>query len=228
MLCNEDANRHGAVNRMKLRDAITRCDKSIDAFILVGGRVLKHDADLASAAKRGVKLRFLFPNPSSRWFISHIESNGVSVNEYADRVKHNASAAQSLGGTVEVRMHDLPVHCWFAALDGRIIFTKPIAFFSHAPLHVFTDQTTVSRFSDNFDRAWSRRPGLTNARGTCFLSYSRIDKEIAKRIRGILIRNGIGCWVDVDNIPKGANWDLEIERAIEGSSHILLFDAGRH
>src|SRR4051812_24979029 len=48
-----------------------------------------------------------------------------------------------------------------------------------------------------------------------FLSYSRLDSEIALKIASELSNKGVHIWVDQINIPIGAIWDYEIERALE-------------
>jgi hypothetical protein len=56
----------------------------------------------------------------------------------------------------------------------------------------------------------------------CFLSYSRRDGEFAATLRSSLQRHGIACWVDVEGIPGGAEWERKIARAIESSTHVLF------
>lgn len=56
----------------------------------------------------------------------------------------------------------------------------------------------------------------------CFISYSRQDTEFAARITQDLRGNRIEVWRDQDSIPAGANWDREIEKAINDCSHVIF------
>lgn len=56
-----------------------------------------------------------------------------------------------------------------------------------------------------------------------FMSYSRDDTSLQKRIIGELRQRGIKVWVDTENlIPGSPAWEREIERAIRGASGIIV------
>jgi len=48
-----------------------------------------------------------------------------------------------------------------------------------------------------------------------FISYSRFDKVLAQRLADDLGQNGYTIWLDVRNIPHGANWDNEVQRGLD-------------
>lgn len=56
----------------------------------------------------------------------------------------------------------------------------------------------------------------------CFFSYSRSDNEFAAKLAGDLRGAGAKTWRDAENIPAGANWDREIEKAIRDCSHVIF------
>jgi TIR domain len=55
-----------------------------------------------------------------------------------------------------------------------------------------------------------------------FLSYARADAEFALHLGADLRAAGVNLWVDQLDIPKGAIWDHEVERALQASSHVLV------
>jgi len=48
-----------------------------------------------------------------------------------------------------------------------------------------------------------------------FLSYSRINQDFAKRLAKELKSEGFDLWFDQMDIPAGARWDREVERALK-------------
>jgi TIR domain. len=56
----------------------------------------------------------------------------------------------------------------------------------------------------------------------CFISYSRTDSDFVVKLRRDLQKVDITTWRDVDDISAGASWDNDIEKAIQGCSHVLL------
>lgn len=55
-----------------------------------------------------------------------------------------------------------------------------------------------------------------------FLSYARADADFALHLATDLRAAGVDLWVDQLDIPKGAIWDQEVERALRACSHILI------
>ena len=56
----------------------------------------------------------------------------------------------------------------------------------------------------------------------CFISYSRSDERFVKKLEDQLQIHGIKTWRDTKNIPGGASWDSEIEKAMR-RCHFVLF-----
>jgi predicted ATPase len=54
-----------------------------------------------------------------------------------------------------------------------------------------------------------------------FLSYSRHDQEFARHLHRWLIDQGHRPWIDVFDIPAGARWPDEIDRALRSSDVVL-------
>jgi hypothetical protein len=56
----------------------------------------------------------------------------------------------------------------------------------------------------------------------CFLSYSRSDSDFAVKLCADLRQKRVKVWRDADDIPAGASWDAEIQKALNKCSHLLL------
>jgi len=57
-----------------------------------------------------------------------------------------------------------------------------------------------------------------------FISYTRrtdYDKQFAERLRSWLLKSGFGVWMDVHDIPSGAHWDSEIDKALRAADVVL-------
>lgn len=55
-----------------------------------------------------------------------------------------------------------------------------------------------------------------------FLSYSRINKDFAVKLAKELKSEGFHIWVDQLDIPPGARWDAEVEKALEESEIFMV------
>lgn len=55
-----------------------------------------------------------------------------------------------------------------------------------------------------------------------FISYSSIDVEDARIVKGVLEKNGISCWMAPESIPIGSNYTQAIPAAISGCSAFLV------
>ncbi len=55
-----------------------------------------------------------------------------------------------------------------------------------------------------------------------FISYSRVDKAFAQRLADDLRNNGYQVWLDVQNIPHGANWDMEVQNGLDSSDTMIV------
>ena len=62
-----------------------------------------------------------------------------------------------------------------------------------------------------------------NSDAGLFLSYSRRDYEVVRRIQQDLEGANFLTWMDQDRIQGGAEWEMAIEVAIENSSAFLVF-----
>lgn len=57
-----------------------------------------------------------------------------------------------------------------------------------------------------------------------FISYTRrtdYDKQFAERLRTWLLKSGFDVWMDVHDIPSGAHWDSEIDKALRAADVVL-------
>ncbi len=73
----------------------------------------------------------------------------------------------------------------------------------------------IERLSKHFLSSMPRRC-------SCFLSYSRKDEDLARRLQSDLEREKIRTWRDEDDIPAGDSWDEQISRAIQACTHVLF------
>jgi predicted nucleotide-binding protein len=54
-----------------------------------------------------------------------------------------------------------------------------------------------------------------------FISYARVDAEIARRLRDALADRNLDVWIDVDSLSVGQSWADEIGRALRTASAIV-------
>ena len=55
-----------------------------------------------------------------------------------------------------------------------------------------------------------------------FLSYSRVNTDFAKKLAKELKAEGFPVWLDQLDIPLGARWDVELEKALEESEIFMI------
>ncbi len=55
-----------------------------------------------------------------------------------------------------------------------------------------------------------------------FISYSRVDEAFARRLATDLDRLGAEVWIDVDDIPPGANWSTAIQQGLDTCDALVL------
>lgn len=55
-----------------------------------------------------------------------------------------------------------------------------------------------------------------------FFSYSRDDSEFVLRLANDLKKRDVDIWVDQLDIPPGAKWDIEIEKALNHSAFFIV------
>jgi tetratricopeptide (TPR) repeat protein len=54
-----------------------------------------------------------------------------------------------------------------------------------------------------------------------FISYARADSDFARELREWLVRHGHQPWMDLFDIPAGARWPTEIDRALKASEVVI-------
>jgi hypothetical protein len=57
---------------------------------------------------------------------------------------------------------------------------------------------------------------------SCFISYARADSEFANHLRGYLLKSGISCWQDTEDLRGGSHWRGQIYEAIENQDKLVL------
>lgn len=55
-----------------------------------------------------------------------------------------------------------------------------------------------------------------------FISYARADSAFAWQLFEDLSKYDLALWMDVRSIPKGANWDSEVQRGLDSSDLMLV------
>ncbi len=55
-----------------------------------------------------------------------------------------------------------------------------------------------------------------------FISYSRRDEVLARRLAGSLSQMGADIWLDVDDIPVGMNWSSAIQQGLDTCDLMIL------
>jgi len=55
-----------------------------------------------------------------------------------------------------------------------------------------------------------------------FICYARVDNDFATKLAGNLKRRGVPVWLDIWNIPSGADWDKAIDIALDKCSNFLI------
>jgi TIR domain len=55
-----------------------------------------------------------------------------------------------------------------------------------------------------------------------FISYSRDDLPFAKHLADDLAEYDQQLWMDIRNIPHGANWDIEVQRGMDSSDLMIV------
>jgi hypothetical protein len=56
----------------------------------------------------------------------------------------------------------------------------------------------------------------------CFISYSHRNKAFAEKLCRDLLHAGVKAWMDVADIGGGTQWEAQIAKAIEDSTHVLF------
>ncbi len=90
------------------------------------------------------------------------------------------------------------------------------------PMH----PTNLEEISDALDgfirRTYPDKPSEKRPDIVCFISYSHKNKNHADRLVSDLRSTRALIWIDRENIPPGARWDVEVEKAVKECTHFLL------
>jgi hypothetical protein len=136
-------------------DAISQVRESLDACVVVGGFLLwANHGNLADAARRGIRIRLLFPYPQSDWLAPMVAAAGADRTEYATRITGNAARAQALGPGVDIQWYTAPTTVWFAMFDKRAVAHKEISFASKVTPTITTDGQAIRFYRRLFDALW--------------------------------------------------------------------------
>ena len=68
---------------------------------------------------------------------------------------------------------------------------------------------------------------MTNNKNMVFLSYARENSDLAERLYMSLREKEINVWLDTKCLKPGANWKLEIKKAIKNAKYYILL-VSRH
>jgi len=55
-----------------------------------------------------------------------------------------------------------------------------------------------------------------------FISYSRVDEDLARRLATDLDAQGMDVWLDVDDIPPGVKWSTAVQQGLDTCDVMLL------
>jgi RNA-directed DNA polymerase len=55
-----------------------------------------------------------------------------------------------------------------------------------------------------------------------FISYSSKDRGFAKKLVNSLVSAGMGIWIDINNIPPGANWSNAVDKGLQACNAMVL------
>lgn len=69
----------------------------------------------------------------------------------------------------------------------------------------------------------SPTPAVNKAKKDIFISYGREDgvREFARKLKGDLEANGLSVWLDVDDIPTGSDFHVEIGVALRSCRALI-------
>jgi len=139
-----------------IRGALIRCQSSLDACVIVGGSLIwKHPEELKKCVERGVKLRFLFPDPSGDWLVKMISSAGALIHQYSPRIMKSANFVRQLGPEVDVKWYKTAVTNWFLLVDRKMVWHKMFSLTSKTIQQYENSKQTVNYYCNLFDSLWS-------------------------------------------------------------------------
>ena len=137
-----------------LGEALTQCQSTVEACVIVGGTLWKNQSHLESCIQKGITVKLLFPDPSSDWLVSMVSAAGISIEAYAPRILQSATHAQQLGTTVDIRWYKTAITNWFVLIDRGIIWHKMFSLTQPTVPSYQTAKPSIEYYSKLFDSIW--------------------------------------------------------------------------
>jgi hypothetical protein len=189
-----------------LKLALANCQSTIEACVIVGGTLIARNyGELKNCVQRGLKVRFLFPDPSSEWLVTMVHSAGFSIEQYKPRIFRSLDRVQELGPGVEYRWYATPVTNWFVLMDRKLVWHKMFALTHDVAPRLEDSPETLSYYSNLFNQIWKA-------------SSKQLQEVISKRQR-------INDLKQLIYIHRRALQKLKEQQALFGSHtppHILI------
>ncbi|MFA4902899.1 MAG: TIR domain-containing protein [Desulfobaccales bacterium] len=90
------------------------------------------------------------------------------------------------------------------------------------PEHVVVEEPAGQAVAEPVREKPSEVRHLESSSGFIFFSYARKDKEFALKLAKNLKDRGVNLWVDEWNLPLGADYDREIDKALDDCRTLLI------
>ena len=207
------------------RDVID-AQKSLDAFVVVGGTLLHRcQSQLLNCA--APRKRLLFPRIDSPWLVSTIEGLGVGIDEYERKITANSELAKELG--FEIRFHNQPVGAWYVTVDEQNVYQKAVGVLTGTKPELVSLPEAGKQFDILFQHSWENsdanissveEPTKSDLR--VFMSHSSGDKPAVRNLYNDLLSHGFTPWFDEVDLLPGQNFDQEIKIAVRHSQVVLV------
>jgi TIR domain len=213
---------------------------SVEACVVVGGTILlDHYKQIKECALRGIKIRFLFPDPHSSWLIPIISATGYPIKSYQKRIISSAHRAHELGMNTEIRWHSQPINKWFVIADRTIVASKPFDITMETLPAIEARREVIRYYIRLFDTIWTsastertqvtyevKAPNNQLSKLRVFLCHSSEDKPAVRSLYNRLVKLGVDCWLDERKLLAGQNWQREIRRALK-DAHVVIICLSR-
>jgi len=208
---------------------------SVEACVVVGGTILlDHYNQIKDCALRGIKIRFLFPDPHSSWLIPIISATGYPIESYQERITNSAHKAHELGLNVEIRWHSQPINKWFVIADSTFVASKSFDITMETLPTIEARPEAIRYYMRFFDTIWTsastertqvscqvEAPNDQFAKLRVFLCHSSEDKPAVRSLYNRLVKLGVDCWLDERKLLAGQHWQREIRRALK-DAHVVI------
>jgi hypothetical protein len=84
-------------------------------------------------------------------------------------------------------------------------------------------RASLLRYRESYDEEAQKQVHPTESLGDCvFFCYAREDQEFTLKLARNLKDRGANIWIDQWNIEPGADWDREIDKAIDDCGKLLI------